>query len=172
MALVTAVAVLDGGIRIGLILSRNLEPRPGDSLCCSGVCLTVVSAWACYVELEAWQVSLSLSNLGCSSRFDVFNIEPSLKLSSSLHGHIISGHIVSVVKLDTARALGACLALKFLYPAWLGATLKSLASVCIDGVALTLTNVNSLCFSIHLIRFSIARTAYSSFCYNKEFNLE
>ncbi len=46
-----------------------------------------------------WRVSLSLSNFSGVSRFELINVELPLTLSSMLHGHFISGHIASVVKL-------------------------------------------------------------------------
>ncbi len=42
LALLVSAVALDGGVRIGLVLSFKTNLRPGASLCCSGVCLTVV----------------------------------------------------------------------------------------------------------------------------------
>ncbi len=98
-ALLVDVVVLDGGIRIGLMLGFDFGLKLGASLCCSGVCLTVVGVWLRYVELEVWCVSLSLSNFSGVSRFDLINVEQPLALNSLLHGRVVSGHVASTVKM-------------------------------------------------------------------------
>ncbi|XXN13790.1 MAG: hypothetical protein AAI978_00045 [Candidatus Hodgkinia cicadicola] len=174
LALITGAVVLSNGIRICLILDHNssLNMSLGDSLCCSGVCLTVVNVWLRYVELEAWRVSLSLSNLSGLSKLDIINVEPSLGVNSLVHGHIVSGHVRSVVKLESVRPLRECIMLRFKCPCWLAQTLKPLTAVCLNGVSLTLININGVCFSVHLIRYSVIQTAFSSFACNKEVNFE
>ncbi len=99
LALLVDVVVLDGGVRIGLVLGSDFSLKLGDSLCCSGVCLTVVGVWLRYVELEAWHVSLSLSNFSGVSRFDLINVEQPLAFNSLLHGRVVGGHVASTVKM-------------------------------------------------------------------------
>lgn len=99
LAILVDAVVLDGGIRIGLVLGFDFSLKLGASLCCSGVCLTIVGVWLRYVELEVWRVSLSLSNLSGVSRFDLVNVEQPLAFNSLLHGHVVSGHVASTVKM-------------------------------------------------------------------------
>ncbi|XXN19749.1 MAG: hypothetical protein AAJB65_00035 [Candidatus Hodgkinia cicadicola] len=171
-AIVTAVILLEGGIKIGLILSSASGLKAGDSLACAGVCLTVVCVWQRYVELEAWRVSLSISNLSNVLRFNLINIEQPLKINASLHGHAVSGHVVSAVRLISVCKLGCCLSLWFECPYWLSSSLKAMMSVCLDGTSLTLVNVHGARFSVHLVRYSVRRTSFKSFRRDVEFNFE
>ncbi len=98
-ALLVDVVVLDGGIRVGLVLGLDFSLKLGASLCCDGVCLTVVGVWLRYVELEVWRMSLSLSNFSGVSRFDLINVEQPLAFNSLLHGGVVSGHVASTVKM-------------------------------------------------------------------------
>ncbi|AUG91550.1 Riboflavin synthase alpha chain [Candidatus Hodgkinia cicadicola] len=170
LAVLVNAVVLDGGVRVGLILGFDFGLRLGASLCCSGVCLTIVGVWLRYVELEAWCVSLSLSNFSGVARFDLINVEQPLALNSSLHCHIVSGHVVSTVKIVRVDRRARGLRLWFECPSWLACSLAPLASVCLNGVSLTLVSVDKVCFSVYLTQFSLENTAFNV-C-SREFNFE
>ncbi|XXN13625.1 MAG: hypothetical protein AAI902_00050 [Candidatus Hodgkinia cicadicola] len=170
LAILVSVVVLDGGIRIGLMLGFDFSLELGASLCCSGVCLTIVGICLRYVELEAWCISLSLSNFSGVSRFDLINVEQPLAVNSLLHGHVVSGHVVSVVKMVRIDKRARGMRLWFECPSWLASSLVPLAAVCLNGVSLTLVNVDNARFSVYLIKFSLENTAFSVCC--KEFNFE
>ncbi|AUI38850.1 Riboflavin synthase alpha chain [Candidatus Hodgkinia cicadicola] len=170
LALLVDVVVLDGGIRIGLVLGFDFSLKLGASLCCSGVCLTVVGVWLRYVELEVWRISLSLSNFSGVSRLDLINVEQPLAFNSLLHGHVVSGHVASTVKLVRIDKRGRGMRLWFECPSWLVSALVPLAAVCVNGVSLTLVNVDGVRFSVYLIQFSLENTAFNVCC--KEFNFE
>ncbi len=112
-AIVVTVILFKNGIKIGLVLDSVLNLKIGNSLACSGVCLTIINVQQQYVELEAWQISLSLSNLSGMLRFDLINVEQPMKANALLHGHAVSGHIISVVKLTSVYKLNHCLILWF-----------------------------------------------------------
>ncbi|XXM90138.1 hypothetical protein AADW59_00045 [Candidatus Hodgkinia cicadicola] len=172
LGIISTGAVLEDGVRFGLMLNANLDFKAGDSVCCSGVCLTVVDVWRQYVELEIWRVSLGLSNFGGACRLDLVNVERSLSLNARLHGDVVSGHVVSAVVLLEARVFVRCALLRFRCPFRLGRCLEPLSSLSINGVCLTVVDVDDLCFWICLIRFSILHTAFASFVCGKEFNFE
>ncbi|AUG34088.1 Riboflavin synthase alpha chain [Candidatus Hodgkinia cicadicola] len=169
-ALLVDVAVLDGGIRIGLVLGFDFSLKLGASLCCSGVCLTIVGVWLRYVELEVWRVSLSLSNFSGVSRFDLINVEQPLAFNSLLHARVVSGHAVSTVKMVRIDNRIRGTRLWFECPSWLVSSLAPWAAVCVNGVPLTLVSVDNARFSVYLTPFSLERVAFNV-C-GKELNLE
>ncbi|XXM93644.1 hypothetical protein AAHH87_00050 [Candidatus Hodgkinia cicadicola] len=172
LGVVVGVAVLDQGLKLGFVLNRDLSLRLGDSMCCSGVCLTVVLCSLRYVEVEAWRSSLCLSNLASLARFDVVNVEAPASLNSLMHGHLVRGHVVSVVKLVKAVRSGSVLMLKVASPSWLSSGLVAATSVCLNGVSLTLTKAERLRFDVLLIRFSVLNTSFKTIGWNAELNFE
>ncbi|AUG33900.1 Riboflavin synthase alpha chain [Candidatus Hodgkinia cicadicola] len=165
LALLANVVVLDGGIRIGLVLGFDFSLKLGASLCCSGVCLTVVGVWLRYVELEVWCVSLSLSNFSGVSRFDLINVEQPLAFNSLLHA---SGRVVSTVKMVRIDKRVRGMRLWFECPSWLVSSLAPWAAVWLNGVRLNLANVDNGRFSVCLTPFSLESVAFNV-C-RKEFN--
>ncbi|AUG33983.1 Riboflavin synthase alpha chain [Candidatus Hodgkinia cicadicola] len=169
-ALLVDVVVLDGGIRIGLVLGLDFSLKLGDSLCCSGVCLSVVGVWLRYVELEAWCVSLSLSNFSGVSRFDLINVEQPLAFNSLLRGRVVSGHVASTVKMVRIDKRVRGMRLWFECPSWLVSSLAPCAPVCLNGVSLTLASVDDVRFSVCLTQLSLESVAFNACC--GEFNFE
>ncbi|AUG34204.1 Riboflavin synthase alpha chain [Candidatus Hodgkinia cicadicola] len=170
LALLVDVVVLDGGIRIGLVLGFDFSLKLGASLRCSGVCLTIVGVWLRYVELEAWCVSLSLSNFSGVSRFDLINVEQPLAFNCLLRDRVVSGRAVSTVKMVRIDKRVRGTRLWFECPSWLVCSLAPCAAAWLNGVSLTLVSVDNVRFSVCLTPFSLEAVAFNVCC--KEFNFE
>jgi riboflavin synthase len=132
----------------------------GDSICVSGVCLTVVARDDGMLAFDVSTETLSRTSLGARVEGDAVNLEKSLRLSDRLGGHLVSGHVdgvgevVSVV--DDARAQRWT----FRAPAALMRYLAVKGSIAVDGVSLTVNEVGGDTFGVALIPHTVAVTTF------------
>src|SRR5574337_18852 len=127
------------------------ELAVGDSLCVSGVCLTVV---ACENKIHAFDVStetLALTTLGALREGDAVNLEPALRLSDRLGGHLVSGHVDGIGRVVAIAPDARSQRWTFEVPAPLSRYIAVKGSVCVDGVSLTVNEVADHRFGVNLI---------------------
>lgn len=136
----------------------------GDSIAVNGCCLTVVSIEGPVVAFQAGAETLSRTNLGELSAGDRVNLEAALRAGDPLGGHYVSGHIDALGTLDEVRPAGDWSDYWFRVPAALTRQMASKGSVAVDGVSLTLVEVESLAgqdtgrFSVALIPHTLSVT--------------
>lgn len=133
--------------------------RRGDSLCVNGVCLTVTGIRKGVVSLSVIEETLRVTNLGELVKGSKVNIERSLRLSDRIGGHFLSGHVDCtgrITRLEqmpdgSVRTWIAC-------EAGLTANMVPKGSVAVDGISLTLVDVNKNSFSVCLIPHTLSTT--------------
>ena len=127
----------------------------GASIACSGVCLTVVDRAG--TEGDAWfAVDLSGETVARSvpgrwSEGQRLNLEPALKLGDELGGHIVTGHVDGVGEVIAVEPVGDSRKLTIAAPAALAAYLAPKGSITVDGVSLTVNEVEDDVFGVNLI---------------------
>ncbi len=120
----------------------------GASIACSGVCLTVVElggaagdAWFA-VDLSEETVSRTVPDMWEAGRR--LNLEPALKVGDELGGHIVTGHVDAVGEVVKVEAVGGSTRLDIRAPASLAPYLAPKGSVTVDGVSLTVNEVDTV----------------------------
>lgn len=134
------------------------ELRLGESVAVNGTCLTVVEHTERSFTFEAGPETLTRTNLGELGAGDRVNLERSLRLSDRLGGHLVQGHIDGVGRIDQRIRQGEWETVWFRCPAELAAQMVSKGSVAVDGVSLTLVDVEPARFSVALIPHTLAVT--------------
>jgi riboflavin synthase len=130
----------------------------GESVAVNGCCLTVVLTEGALFAVEAGPETLARTNLGCGEQGDLVNLERSLRVGDRLGGHFVQGHIDTTAILNRRRADGEWEFLAFdIDPAWT-ALMVSKGSIAVDGVSLTLVDVESTAFSVMIIPHTLAVT--------------
>src|SRR5262249_16863008 len=95
------------GRRLWITAARVLQDAPvGDSLSCSGCCLTVVAVEPGRFAFEAVPETLRLTTLGAWRAGTPVNLERSLRLSDRLGGHLVQGHVDGVGEVRAREAVG------------------------------------------------------------------
>jgi riboflavin synthase len=130
----------------------------GESISVNGCCLTVIGIEGETFAFQAGSETLSRTNLGELVPGDAVNLERSLRFSDRLGGHLVTGHIDAVGTVDERLDEGDWAKFWFRVPAALARQMAPKGSVAVDGVSLTLVDVESERFSVALIPHTLAVT--------------
>jgi riboflavin synthase len=173
LATVRQVAPVGPGVRIVITdeaVARGA--RLGDSIAINGCCLTVVAIDGADLAFEAGPETLRRTNLGRLQPGSRVNLESSLKMGDALGGHLVSGHIDGVGRLQRLDDDGQWCTMWFEVPAELTRQMASKGSVAVDGVSLTLVDVESNRFSVALIPHTLAVTTLGTLQPGDAVNIE
>lgn len=146
--------------------------RPGDSIAINGCCLTVIAAERDTWAFQAGTETLSRTNLGRLRPGDAVNLERSLPASARLGGHFVQGHIDDVGTVDAIEREGEWTRMWFRVPERLTRQMVSKGSITVDGVSLTLVDVEPDRFSIALIPHTLQVTTLGTRNIGDPVNLE
>jgi len=140
----------------------NPPTELGASICCSGVCLTVVRLGADEFAVDVSAETLAKSTLGGWRAGARVNLERSLRLGDELGGHIVAGHVDAVAEVLEARPENASVRWRFRVPGGLGRHIASKGSVALDGVSLTVNEVEGDDFGVNIIPHTAAHTTFGT----------
>jgi len=113
----------------------------GGSICCSGVCLTVVDKGADWFAVDVSRETLACTTLGGWSTGAPVNLERSLRVGDELGGHIVSGHVDGVGRILDVRDVDGSREVDILLPDSLAPLVAQKGSIAVDGVSLTVNRV-------------------------------
>ena len=123
----------------------------GDSISVNGICLTVTSFDKNFFTADVMPETIKRTSLDNLNRGDLINLERALKLNDRLGGHIVSGHIDTVGTIKLMKSEGNAIIVTISTEKNFLKYIASKGSVAIDGMSLTVVNVNDLNFSVSLI---------------------
>jgi riboflavin synthase len=146
--------------------------RIGDSIAVNGCCLTVVQVDDQTFGFDAGAETLSRTNLGKLVQGSHVNLERSLKVGDELGGHFVTGHIDAVGRLDQRVDEKDWSTFWFGMPQRLTRQMASKGSVAVDGVSLTLVDVEAERFSVALIPHTLQITSLGRLQPGDPVNLE
>ena len=150
----------------------NTDAKLGDSISINGCCLTVVKIDNDILHFQAGSETLSRTNLGDLNSGDKVNLERALTATSRLGGHYVSGHIDGLGKVVSRDDEGDWAHFWFQVPEELTRQMASKGSVAVDGVSLTLVDVEIDKFSIALIPHTLEATTLGSRAIGTSVNIE
>lgn len=113
----------------------------GASVACNGCCLTVVAKGPGWFAVDASAETRAKTAIGDWAVGTAVNLERSLRLGDELGGHLVSGHVDGVAEVLEIRPEGDSRRYRFAAPAALGRFLAPKGSVALDGVSLTVNEV-------------------------------
>ncbi|WP_368419482.1 riboflavin synthase [Rhodovarius sp.] len=148
------------GVAPGFLVNPATEL--GASICCSGVCLTVVRLGADEFAVDVSAETLAKSTLGGWRAGARVNLERSLRLGDELGGHIVAGHVDAVAEVLEARPENASVRWRFRVPGGLARHIASKGSVALDGVSLTVNEVEGDDFGVNIIPHTAAHTTFGT----------
>lgn len=153
----------------------------GASIACSGACMTVVEKGG--VAGDAWfAVDVSAESVSCTvpGMWDTgseLNLETALRLGDELGGHIVTGHVDAVGEIAQIVPEGDSTRLTIIAPAELAPYIAPKGSIAVDGVSLTVNEVNdqangSVHFGLNIIPHTADVTTLGALHQGDSVNLE
>jgi len=161
------------GRRLWIAATLVLEDaRIGDSINCSGCCLTAVAVEPGRFAVDAVPETLHVTTLGSWREGTAVNLERSLRLSDRLGGHLVQGHVdgVGEVRVRTAEGEGARMTLAL--PSALARFVAMKGSLAVDGVSLTVAGLTDSGVEIAYIPHTLAVTSAGAYGPGTRVNLE
>lgn len=130
----------------------------GASVAHNGVCLTVTRINGQTVDFDLMQITLDITNLGKLAEGDRVNIERAARIGDEIGGHLMSGHIMATAEIASRSETPTNCELCFQIPKGLDKYILAKGFIGIDGISLTVTEVNEGLFSVNLIPETLSRT--------------
>ena len=144
----------------------------GASVACSGPCLTVVETGPGRFAVDVSAETMACTTLGDWRAGTRVNLERALALGDEIGGHLVTGHIDGVALVEGAEPEGDSLRLVLRCPAALARFVAAKGSVALDGVSLTVNEVDGALFGINLIPHTLACTTLDDCAAGRRLNLE
>jgi riboflavin synthase len=161
------------GVRLGVEAgSLTAGVVGGGSIAVNGCCLTVVRVEGDTISFQAGAETLSRTNLGKLRPGSAVNIERSLVLGDRLGGHLVTGHIDGLGSLEERSDQADWSTFWFHAPVELMRQIASKGSIAVDGVSLTVVDVEAERFSVALIPHTLATTTLGNLAVGDAVNLE
>jgi len=170
---VRGVAETNGGRRLEIGTAYDLSGvAPGASIACSGVCLTVTDKTQDSFFVDVSRETLTKTTLAVWIEGRLVNLERALRLGDEFGGHIVAGHVDGAGEVVRALSDGDSLRLQLRAPAPLHRYIASKGSVAIDGVSLTVNEVEGEVFGVNLIPVTRTSTTLGDLRHGDRVNLE
>ena len=164
----------DGDLRIRFEVPPELMAgcKVGDSISISGVCLTMLEPDATGFSADLSVETLDKTSLGNRRPGDKVNLELAMRASDRLGGHMVSGHVDGLATLVSRSEDGRSERFLFETDRSLARFIASKGSACLDGVSLTVNDVDDNRFSICIIPHTLTVTTLGSLAEGEVVNLE
>lgn len=144
----------------------------GASVCCAGVCLTVVAAEVGRFEVDAAFETLRCTTLGALLVGARINLEPSLRVGDAMGGHFVSGHVDGVGSIRSVTPRGDAVEFWIEVPSPLRPLVAAKGSICVDGTSLTVNTVDATGAMMGLVPHTLAVTTLGELRAGDSINLE
>ncbi len=144
----------------------------GASVCCSGICLTVIDKGEGWFAANVSAETLSRTTMGDWGKGSAVNFEGALKMGDELGGHMVSGHIDGVATAVSVAEEGESRRIVFEAPDGLHRMIAAKGSVAVDGVSLTVNEVDDSRFGVNVIPHTLQATTLGALKPGDRVNLE
>jgi riboflavin synthase len=144
----------------------------GDSICVQGCCLTVTDRPGQAFAADVSRETLALTTLGDLVAGSPVNLEPALRAGDPLGGHLVSGHVDGVARVVAVSGEARSLRLRIAVPAELARYIARKGSVALDGVSLTINEVEDAVLGVNIIPHTQAVTTLGRLAVGSRVNLE
>jgi riboflavin synthase len=158
------------GIRTKLKLNKN---EIGSSICCDGVCLTVIKIKKDIIFFYISNETLKRSNFNLFKKNQIINLEKSISYGQNISGHFIQGHVDTIAKVRKVTVIDKTWIVNLqISDKELGKYLIEKASISINGVSLTISKVYKNFFEVNIIPHTLKLTNLKILKRNSLVNIE
>lgn len=162
-----------GDVTLRVKTSYDLQDVPmGASIAHNGICLTVIAKGADWYEVQASAETISKTTLGTWKAGTRVNLERPTKVGDELGGHIVSGHVDGVARVVSITPENESLRYIFEAPENLEKFVAPKGSVALDGVSLTVNEVEGSRFGVNIIPHTQSVTTFGLYEVGSPANME
>ena len=161
--IVTKITKRPKGINIFVKNNFKLNNKDiGLSVACDGVCLTLISLKSKLMEFYLSKETIDRSRFKFLKNNDILNLELPLKYGTKISGHICQGHVDTVGKILSLKKIDKSYLFDFVIPLKERKHLIEKASICVNGISLTISKVSKKGFQIWVIPHTYNETNLST----------
>ncbi|MGI8413799.1 MAG: riboflavin synthase [Solirubrobacteraceae bacterium] len=160
------------GVRLTVATSLAAELRRGDSIAVNGVCLTATAVDRGSFAAEVMNETLSRTSLGEVPIDGEVNLELPLRATDRLGGHVVQGHVDALARVLSVAPDGFARRVAIEAPPEILRYVVATGSIAVDGVSLTVAEVDARSFTVSLIPETLKRTNLGEAEPGKRVNLE
>ena len=164
--------VRTAGTRLSVATPLAADLQRGDSIAVNGVCLTAVDIGDDSFEADVMEETLERSALGGLRAGDRVNLELALRVGDRLGGHFVQGHVDATGSVESVDQREHSRVVRVTAPAEVLRYVVEKGSIAIDGVSLTVVDVDGQGFSVSLIPETLERTTLGTVSPGDPVNLE
>ena len=166
-----------GDLRLRIACDYDMDTVDlGASIACSGVCLTVVDKGPGWFAVDLSAETVSRSAAGLWTEGNRLNLERALKVGDELGGHIVTGHVDGIGVVEDVSPVGDSLRMTVIAGENLAAYLAPKGSITLDGVSLTVNEVedapDGLRIAINIIPHTAQQTTFADVQAGRSLNIE
>ena len=163
-----------GDMRLGINAGKLplADVGLGDSIAVSGVCLTVVGKTATGFQADVSGETLAKTSFKQIKVGSRVNLEKALLPTTHLGGHIVSGHVDGIASVLEKIADGSSFRFKFQAPDELAKYIAEKGSICIDGISLTVNEVDGAVFNVNIVPHTLIETTLGVTEVGSQVNIE
>lgn len=159
--------------QIFCIKTNNLfSIKRGDSIACSGVCLTITDITDDIFKVQVSQETLTVTNLSAWEIGTKINLEQAMRLNDRIDGHIVQGHVDSTAKIMKINQNINSHEIELICPQKLVKFMAKKGSVTLNGVSLTINSVTDQKFTVNIIPYTWHHTTFQYIKVDDYLNLE
>lgn len=144
----------------------------GESIACDGACLTVIKIARDSFSVEVSAETQVRTKIGQYVRGSVINLERAVRMGARLGGHLVSGHVDDVGRVEHARRTGGSIELAITFDRKHDPLVIEKGSIAIDGVSLTVNTAQPGRLSVNLIPLTLGATTLADLRPGERVNLE
>jgi riboflavin synthase len=148
------------------------DARPGDSIAVDGCCLTVTSVDGEGFVADVMPVTLALTTLGLRRSGAPVNLERAVRADGRLGGHVVQGHVDGIAEVVSITPGEQWSVVRLRVPAELARYVVARGSIALDGVSLTVSDVDAEVVTVSLIPETLARTTFGTRAVGDRVNVE
>jgi len=158
---------------LSIEVQSNLKGyKIGSSICCSGICLTATSVSKNKFTADISKETLKKTNAKLWKKGTLLNLENSLKIGDEISGHFVFGHVDTTGKLLKIKKVGKSWLVSILFPKTLKKYIAPKGSISLNGISLTINEINSNLFNCMIIPHTFKNTDIHKYKKNEILNLE
>ena len=147
-------------------------PAIGASIACSGCCLTAVALGADWFAVDASAETLAHTTLGTWRVGTRVNLERALRMGDELGGHLVSGHVDGVGEVMSRTPENGSTRFRIRVPAALARFIAPKGSVALNGISLTVNEVEGDSFGVNIIPHTLDQTDMTALAPGSRVNIE